>query len=92
MSQSANNGSLAELSLVKVYMDLTGSTESQARGVFMHICREEDGAPPTNRNGMSPLSFAASNHVTMAAVKRVKEAAPGWTKFRASVVPAGSGV
>ncbi len=92
MSHSANNGSLAEPSLVKVYMDLTGATESQARGVFMHICREENGVPTTNGNGMSPLGFAASNRVTMAAVKPVKETAPGWTEFRAPVVPAGSGV
>jgi len=39
----ALNGALMdEPSMVRLYMDLTGATESQARNVFMYICSEAD--------------------------------------------------
>ena len=44
-----------EQSLLKLYMELTGTKESEARGVFMYTCppEAEDGEP--SRNGTSPL-------------------------------------
>jgi hypothetical protein len=91
MSHSANNGSLAELSLVKVYMDLTGAPESRARSVFMHICCEENGVLPGKVNGMSPMGFAASNRLKMPVGKPASKAVSGWTELRAPAVPAASG-
>ncbi len=89
MSHSANNQPLTEQSLMKVYMDLTGATETRARSVFMHICCEENRVQPVNVNGMSPMSFAASNR-TMPADKSASEKASAWTGFGAHVVPATS--
>lgn len=42
MSAGENGGRENESSLVKLYMDLTGQSESQARSVFMYRCA--DGA------------------------------------------------
>jgi hypothetical protein len=42
MNAAANEGELDEASLVKFYMDLTGTSESCARSVYMFISREEE--------------------------------------------------
>lgn len=42
MSSAVNDGGLDEASLVKLYMDLTGSSEGCARSVYMFVCAEED--------------------------------------------------
>ena len=41
MNTAANDGE-DEASLVKLYMDLTGSSEASARSVYMFVNREED--------------------------------------------------
>jgi hypothetical protein len=40
-----------EAALVKSYMDLTGSSESKARGVFMYVCADHEPTPGQNGNG-----------------------------------------
>jgi len=42
MNAAANDGELDEASLVKLYMQLTGSSEASARSVYMFVNREED--------------------------------------------------
>lgn len=41
MKIGLNGGQLDEPALVKLYMDLTGSSESGARSVIMHVCFKE---------------------------------------------------
>ena len=65
-STSTNDGQLDEASLVKLYMDLTGSSEASARNVYMFIhC--ENGKEKQKLNGLdrwrtqkteAPLSLA----------------------------------
>jgi hypothetical protein len=54
MKTAVNGAQDRETSLVKFYMDLTGASESAARGVFIHVCgsdvnnrryRESEGVP-----------------------------------------------
>ena len=92
MNNGAKNGSLTEPSLVKLYMDLTGSTESGARSVFMHVCNVENGVLAANGNGVSRLGLAEKNHWVTPSSKPVTSATSGWTGFRAPVVPVASGV
>ncbi len=42
MNAAANDGNLDESALVKLYMDLTGTSEACARGVYMFVCSEDD--------------------------------------------------
>jgi hypothetical protein len=43
-----------EPSLVKLYMELTGASESTARSVFMHVCcREIEDGNVTDENGIN---------------------------------------
>jgi outer membrane protein len=48
MSENAPDGSTDEQALVKLYMELTGTSETDARGVFMYVCppEEEKAEPP----------------------------------------------
>jgi len=43
---NGNNGESCEAALLKLYMDVTGSNETEARGVFMHVCRENGQTDP----------------------------------------------
>ena len=43
MNIGKNGGETAEPGLVKLYMDMTGSTESQARSVFMLVTVGQNG-------------------------------------------------
>jgi hypothetical protein len=46
MSNALNRLTSQELSLVRLYMELTGASEVGARSVFMHVCcREGPDAP-----------------------------------------------
>ncbi len=56
MKHGENDGEPDEVSLVKLYADVTGATESQARSVFMHVCskRELENATPPAEN-VGPL-------------------------------------
>jgi hypothetical protein len=38
MRENGSHDQAGELGLVKLYEDITGSTESQARNVFMYVC------------------------------------------------------
>jgi hypothetical protein len=91
MNLNDDEGRAAELSLVKVYMDLTGASESRARGVFMHICGDENGVKPVNGNGMNPMGFQPGKRSVMRTSSTGDEAAPGWTQFRAPAMPAAPG-
>ncbi len=51
MNVAANDAELDEASLIKVYMDLTGASESSARNVYMFVNREEDEEKPLG-NGL----------------------------------------
>jgi hypothetical protein len=44
MNENAKTPETDEKVLVKLYMDLTGATESEARCVLMHTCYEENAA------------------------------------------------
>ena len=48
MNEHATEGPMDEQSLVKLYMDLTGTAESGARAVFMYVCppEEQTSEPP----------------------------------------------
>jgi hypothetical protein len=52
MNKGPNSNGTAESSLVKLYMELTGASESRARSVFMHICG--GNREPTNRARWEP--------------------------------------
>ena len=41
MNAAANDGGLDEASLLKLYMDLAGTSEASARSVYMFVCSEE---------------------------------------------------
>lgn len=41
MRTGLEDGQRDESRLVRLYMDLTGATESQARNVFAHVCEAE---------------------------------------------------
>jgi hypothetical protein len=57
MSICKNGDDIAELGLVKLYMVMTGSTEAQARSVFMFVTRENgQNADPEFFAGNSPSS------------------------------------
>jgi hypothetical protein len=43
MNAARQNAEPNESSLVKLYMDLTGSSECQARNAFMYVCCRERG-------------------------------------------------
>jgi outer membrane protein len=47
MNAEANTGRLDEQGLIKLYMDLTGTSESGARSVFMYVCPAKE-----NTNGV----------------------------------------
>jgi hypothetical protein len=47
---------LDEMSLVRLYMELTGATEGRARGVLMYVCSENGREmDSTDAPGMEPL-------------------------------------
>ncbi len=74
MNEHATEGPMDEQSLVKLYMDLTGTAESGARAVFMYVCPPEEqtseppgglvmksmpNGEPTERPGTPPPSQVA---------------------------------
>ena len=88
MNLNENEGSESELSLVKLYMDLTGATESRARSVFMHICGEKNGITPlhVNGNGMAPTVFTTKIRATMPSACSTRQPPSEWTTFNAPVI------
>jgi hypothetical protein len=42
MKTAANDGEMDEASLIKLYMDLSGASETSARNVYMFVNREDD--------------------------------------------------
>jgi hypothetical protein len=104
MNYSAEEGSNSEASLVRIYMDLTGATETRARSVFMHVCcadnvvergNSEDtrwlAFTPTlapRRASVGPLSFGDSRMRLENAGNAVNETVPDWNTFDAPPVPA----
>jgi hypothetical protein len=48
MKTPLDEKALNETALVKSYMDLTGSSESKARGVFMYVCVDREPASGEN--------------------------------------------
>ncbi len=56
MQTPESNGSPAEQKLIKMYMDLTGWSESAARGVFMYVCPGEEETSPGDRGVVLPES------------------------------------
>src|SRR5215468_5683508 len=56
MTYCASQQHMNEQELVKLYMQLTGTAESEARNVFMYVCRSEQDAVRTTHHtaSMSP--------------------------------------
>ncbi len=52
MNGGINGLALREASLVRLYTELTGASESTARGVMMYVCFREDekASPPAEDN------------------------------------------
>jgi hypothetical protein len=45
MESGSNNGQSNERSLIKLYMDLMGTTESRARSVFIYVSAQNGKGP-----------------------------------------------
>lgn len=69
MNDKVTNGDQEERDLVKLYMDLTGASESGARSVFMYTCGDEErpapapkppAEPAKSQPGAGPASGGAS--------------------------------
>jgi hypothetical protein len=69
MTNELNGSEAREESLERLYMELTGASESAARNVFMHVCCEdvENGCPAGGYNG----GHENPSHWRRAACKRV---------------------
>ena len=57
--KDANDRKPNEPAFIKLSMDLTGASESAARGVFMHVCCDENEA----RNGHGSIGGANGTRV-----------------------------
>ena len=61
MNGAVNGSEEREEKLVELYMDLTGASESMARGVFMHVsCNADEQVAERNDGGrheLAPDSF-----------------------------------
>jgi hypothetical protein len=76
-----------ELSLVKLYMELTGASESTARNVFMHVCcRESDDTGMAAINGIDALQPEAPARNSFVSSF---ESADAWLRYPAPM-PAGT--
>ena len=104
MNYSAEEGSNSEASLVRIYMDLTGASETRARSVFMHVCCDDHGVERGNgedtrwltltpalsheKGSVGPLIFGDSRMRLENASNALNETVPNWNTFDAPTVPA----
>ena len=86
MSDGVNGLTTGEPSLLKLYMELTGASESAARSVFMHVCccEMEEDSPPEGRGVENLLREEAARF----SHTEVLEPASRWIS-RVETVPVG---
>jgi len=65
----------AESSLVKIYMDITGATESRARSVFIYLCGQDKSDTPGNGESKSTAPIPAREWIRPQPIPRWNDAA-----------------
>jgi hypothetical protein len=92
MNAAANHGELDEPSLVKLYMDLTGTSESCARSVYMFVSSEE-GEKEQQANGLDRWRIENTESQTVTAksspARAGREREFGIGFFISQILPAG---
>ena len=76
MNSGVNGLAARETSFVRLYMELTGASESMARSVFMHVCEREVecGNPP----GEYGINAFREEKAVIAPFRRDVNEASGW--------------
>jgi hypothetical protein len=83
MTNELNGSEAREASLERLYMELTGASESAARNVFMHVCCEDvENGCPAREPGASPVRVEAQPGPSVA---RSDVNGGGWLEKAAAV-------
>ena len=79
MRGNFNGPAVNEPSLVRLYMELTGASESRARNVFMYVCCQEPGEP--GLSSQSEMNGVLSEQSVTDSLLREYRELSGWLKM-----------